>query len=140
MKKILVPIDGSSHSNLALEKAEEFAKACGGDITLLHVNDFSEHMFHYDTGLEESFVEAFNELSEDILKEGKEKLAELGDRVKVVKLDGTVSRMITQYANQGDFDLVIIGSHGKGMIHEFVMGGVAHKVILHVNKPVLVVK
>jgi Universal stress protein UspA and related nucleotide-binding proteins len=140
MKKILVPIDGSKHSDLAIYKAKELADVFGSTITLLNVNDFHNHMFNYNSGVEENFAEAFEQMSEEILKNGRKKLSELGGRVETVKLEGGIANEIIEFANEQDFDLVIIGSHGKGAIHDFLLGGVAHKIILHVNKPVLVVK
>ncbi len=140
MKKILVPIDGSKYSDLAIKKAKEFAGVFGSTITLLHVNDFHQHMFNYNAGVEEHFIELFDEISENILENGREKLAELGDRVETVKLEGGVANKIIEYTNTNDFDIVIIGSHGKGAIHDILMGGVAHKIILHVNKPVLIMR
>ena len=140
MRKILVPIDGSKYSDLAMDKAKELAKVFGSSIVLLHVNDFHQHMFNYNTGVEEHFLEVFDQISTEILQDGKTKLAELGDRVEVVKLEGSVANKIIEYVNNNDFDLVIIGSHGKGAIHNFMMGGVAHKITLHVNKSVMIVR
>lgn len=140
MKKILVPIDGSKYSDLAMEKAKEIANVFGSSIVLLHVNDFHQHMFNYNAGVEEHFLEMFDQISTDILEDGKTKLVDLGDRVEVVKLEGTIANKIIEYANNNDFDLIIIGSHGKGAIHNFLMGGVAHKITLHVNKPVLIAR
>lgn len=140
MKKILVPIDGSKHSDLAMEKAKEFAGVFGSTVVLLNVNDFHQHMFNYNYEVEESFAELFDKMSDNILESGKEKLAALGSRVETVKLDGGVANKIIEYANENDFDLVIIGSHGRGVIRDVLMGGVAHKILLHANKPVLVVK
>ncbi len=140
LKRILVPIDGSKHSDLAIKKAKELAETYGSTVVLLTVNDFHHHMFNYNAGVEENFAELFDQMSDNILESGREKLASLGDRVDTVKLEGGVANKIIEYANANDFDLVIIGSHGKGAIKEFLMGGVAHKIILHVNKPVLVAR
>lgn len=140
MKKILVPVDGSKHSDLAMEKAKEFAEAFGSTVVLIHVNDFHQHMFNFNTEVEESFAELFDQMSTNILESAKEKLAALGSRVETVKLDGGVANKIIDYANENDFDIIIIGFHGKGVIREALMGGVAHKIVLHANKPVLVVK
>lgn len=140
MKKILVPIDGSKHADLAIKKAKEFADGFGSTVVLLHVNDFNQHLFNYNAGVDENFIELFNQISNNILECGKEKLAMPGNRVETVKLEGSVANSIIDYANKNDFDLVIIGSHGKGAIHDFLMGGVAHKILLHIEKPVLVVR
>lgn len=140
MKKILVPIDGSKYSDLAIKKAKEFAEVYGSTVVLLHVNDFRQHMFNYNVGVEEPFIELFDQMSSNILESGREKLESLGDRVKTVRLEGSVANKIIEYANSNDFDMVIIGSHGKGAIQNFLMGGVAHKIILHIDKPILIVR
>jgi len=140
MKKILVPIDGSKYSEMAIEKAKEFAEVFGSSIVLLHVNDFHQHMFNYNAEVEEHFLEMFDEISVEILEEGKKKLADMGDRVQTVRMDGSVANKIIEYANSNDFDLVIIGSHGKGAIHNFLMGSVAQRITMHVEKPILIVK
>lgn len=140
MKKILVPIDGSKHSDLAIQKAKEFAQVFESSVVLLHVNDFHQHMFNYNAEVEENFLEKFNQISKDILEDGKQYLCEIADRVETVELEGSVATKIIEYANSKDFDLIIIGSHGKGAIHKFLMGGVAHKISLHVNKSVLIVR
>lgn len=140
MKRILVPIDGSKHSDLAMEKAKEFAKVFGSDVVLLHVNDFHQHLFNYNGEVEEHFVEVFDQISKDILKEGREKLADISDLVETIELEGGVANKIIEYANTNDFDLVIIGSQGKGVVHSLLMGGVAHKIALHVDKPVMIVR
>ncbi len=140
MKKILVPIDGSKHANLAMDKAKEFADAFGSAIELVNVNDFHQHMFSYGAGVEEKFVELFDQISKEILTDGKQKLAALGDRVTTVQLEGTVATTLIDYANNGDYDLVIIGSHGKGAVRDLLMGGVAHKITMHIKKPILIVR
>lgn len=140
MKRILVPIDGSKHADLAIEKAREFAEMFGSYIVLLHVNDFRQHLINYSAGVDQNFVELFDQLSDNILEIGKNKLTMLGDRVEVVKLEGGVATSIIDYANGHDFDMVIIGSHGKGVLHSFLMGSVAQKIIMHIDKPVLVIR
>lgn len=140
MKKILVPVDGSRHSDLAVDKAKEFAEIFKASVVLLHVNDFHQNMFNYNSAAEPQFIELFDQIATNILEMSKEKLSSLGNSVETVKLDGSVAAKIIEYANENDFDLIIIGSHGKGAIHDYLMGGVAHKILLHVNKPILVVK
>ena len=140
MKRILVPVDGSKHSDLAVDKAKEFAETFNASVVLLHVNDFHQNMFNYNSAAEPQFIELFDQIANNILEMSKEKLSSLGNRVETVKLDGSVAAKIIDYANENEFDLVIIGSHGKGAIHDYLMGGVAHKILLHVNKPILVVK
>ena len=45
MKKILVPIDGSEGSNLAIDKARDLAKMFESEVILIHVSDSSSSLF-----------------------------------------------------------------------------------------------
>ena len=140
MKKILVPIDGSKYSDLAMAKAKQLANAFGSSVVLLHVNDFHQHMFNYNMELEEQFLGRFDQIANEILEEGARYFSDFGDRVEIVKLEGNVSSKIIEYANSNDFDLVVMGSHGRGAIQNMLMGGVANKVVHHVKVSVLIVK
>ena len=128
MKNILVPIDGSKHSEIAMKKAKQIAEAFGSKIVLIHVNDFHQHTFNYNMELDESFYVKFDQIAKDILEDGKRYLSDLGDRVDTVQLEGPIAGKIVEYANQNDFDLIVIGSHGWGAIQSLLMGGVAQKV------------
>ncbi|MBR0596813.1 universal stress protein [Sinanaerobacter chloroacetimidivorans] len=140
MKKILVPIDGSKYSELAMEKAKEIAFGLDSQVTLIHVNDFSQHMFHYNREVEENFKTQFEQMSMDILEDGKKKFEPMTDRVITVQLEGNVANKIIEYANGNDFDLVIIGAKGKSRLQSFLVGSSAYKVALYVNKPVLIAR
>lgn len=140
MKNILVPIDGSKYSDLAMDKAKELAGVFGSKVTLLYVNDFHQYIFNYNPEVEEHYAEMFDKVSKDVLESGKQRLSELGDRLEIIRMEGNVANTIVEYANDNDFDLVIIGPYGKGKIQRFLLGSVANKVTTHVNKPVLIAR
>ncbi|MGI6731016.1 MAG: universal stress protein [Anaerovoracaceae bacterium] len=140
MKKILVPVDGSRYSDIAMEKAKKIAEAFGSQITLVHVNDFALQPFSYNRELEESFKAKFEELSRDLLEEGKGKFGEMADRVETVYLEGHIANAIIDYANENDFDLIVMGPHGKGRMKGFLIGSTAHKISLHVKTSVMIAR
>lgn len=47
---------------------------------------------------------------------------------------------IVKYVNEGDFDLLVIGSRGLNVFQEMVFGSVSHKVVKRADCPVMVVK
>lgn len=140
MKKILVPIDGSKYSDLAMAKAKQIAGAFGSEIVLVHINDFHQHMFNYNMEFEERFLEKFDEIANQILEDGKIYFSEFGNKVKTVKLEGNVANKIVEYANVNDFDLIIMGSHGKGALQSVLMGGVAQRVLHQAKTSVLIAR
>lgn len=140
MKNILVAIDGSRFSDMAMDKAKELADIYGSTVTILYVDDSRQHILNRTSEIDEQYAEMFDMLSRDILESGKQRLAGLGDRLIVKKLEGNVANTIIDYANENDFDLVIIGPRGKGKVERFLLGSVTIKVTACVNKPVLIVR
>jgi nucleotide-binding universal stress UspA family protein len=53
---------------------------------------------------------------------------------------GHVAEQIAAVADAGKFDLLVMGSHGHGMLGKLVMGSVATSVMAHCHTPVLLVR
>jgi nucleotide-binding universal stress UspA family protein len=53
---------------------------------------------------------------------------------------GPAADTIAALADKGDFDLLVMGSHGHGSLTNLVMGSVATKVMAHCGTPVLLVR
>jgi len=63
-----------------------------------------------------------------------------GIDAKVIHKTGSPGEAIAKQANTGDFDLVMMGSHGHGALGNLVMGSVATQVLAHCKVPVLLVR
>jgi len=152
-EKILVPIDGSTHSLRAVEIAIQIAKKFHGKITLIHV---------YSAGIApiempepsrmagsipilapvdySKVIEAMKKAGNKILEESAKKVE--AEEVKVEKLlvEGHVVEKIIKTASEGDFDLIVIGPRGLSKIKQMILGSVSDGVIHHAHCPVLVTK
>jgi nucleotide-binding universal stress UspA family protein len=53
---------------------------------------------------------------------------------------GHAGETIAKLADAGKFDLLIMGSHGHGMLVNLVMGSVATQVLAHCKVPILLVR
>jgi nucleotide-binding universal stress UspA family protein len=53
---------------------------------------------------------------------------------------GAAGDVIAKMATDGDFDLVMMGSHGHNTLANLVMGSVATKVMAHCGTPVLLIR
>ena len=53
---------------------------------------------------------------------------------------GPVGETIAGFADEGKFDLLVMGSHGHGTIGNLVMGSVATQVLSHCKVPLLLVR
>ncbi len=120
-KRILVAVDGSNTSNLALQEAIKLAKESGGQLRIVHVVDevtFDLYQEVVDPG----------EIRKAITKSGQAILdkAQTAARATVVKaeirlleiekLGHRVTDLIAQEADAWPADLIVIGTHGRRRI------------------------
>lgn len=67
-------------------------------------------------------------------------LARHGIQPKVEYKVGSAGELIAKAAKEGDFDLLMMGSHGHSALGNLVMGSVATQVLAHCSVPVLLVR
>jgi len=67
-------------------------------------------------------------------------LAEHGIQAQAVHKVGHPAEEIASYAESGQFDLLVMGSHGVGALKNLVLGSVATKVLAKCAVPVLLVR
>lgn len=135
MKSILVPLDGSDFGEFALPAALAFARASGGRIHLVHVEEPAPLV---PGRIEEPpAVEWADAYVEDVQR----RLAEV-DGVEVVPrvLVGDVAEQLLRRAKQVDADLVVMTTHGRGRFSRFWLGSVADAFLRQSSCPVLVVR
>lgn len=82
----------------------------------------------------------YAEESEKVLAPVSKFLLRHGIDAKSVWKVGPAGTTIAKLAEQGKFDLVIMGSHGHGALAKLVMGSVATQVLAHCKVPVLLVR
>ncbi len=142
IERVLVPIDFSEHSKMALANAKELAAVYGARIQLLHVVEETVHPAFYVTGKSSIF-----ELIPDILEKSKTALRELWSEVKGPEVEfethvveGQAARDIAKFAEENGADLIVISTHGLTGIEHFLVGSVTEKVVRLSTVPVLTLK
>lgn len=147
-QKILVPLDGSEHSLKALEEAAQLAKISSGKITLLNVYSVQPLIMPGTaegmpilTGAEVSrLAEAAQKSGAKILQDGEQTLRATGVPVEKMVVEGHTVHEIVRVANEGNFDLIVIGARGISHVKEMFLGSVTDGVIHHAHCAVLVIK
>lgn len=138
MKKIIVPVDFSEHSEYALYTAALIAKKTGAELVVVHMLELSEALLNksdaqqqiegiYFMRLAEQKFETF--LEKDYLKEFT-----IVPVIKHFKVFSELSELAS------DADLIVMGSHGTSGVEEFFMGSNTEKVVRTSDVPVLVIK
>ncbi|WP_025686569.1 universal stress protein [Paenibacillus maysiensis] len=138
-KHILVAIDGSQHAMKALETAKALSKQLQGEprLTVLHVNP-ALSMNEPPVGVDVD--ERIEEEGRHILEPASDFLKDEGLSYRMLAGHGDPASVICKSAEQEQVDLIIMGTRGKGLVSEIILGSVSHHVIQHAPCPVLTVK
>jgi nucleotide-binding universal stress UspA family protein len=140
MSGILVGVDGSGHSQRALEWAAKEAAVRQTSLTVLTVDQavagFWGGTLHYSA--DETRTAKVREAAQ---AETDKVLATLGDSrpasVTVKAVHGYPAEELVKAA--GDADMIVLSSHGGGGWSRQLIGSVATKVVHHATVPVLIV-
>ena len=136
-QRILVPVDGSNTSTLALQHAIRFAKDQRAQIKIVHV------VAHLEAwGLEGhiSLDKSFRENGTQLINEAAAIAREDGIAVETTLLESKGRRpsaVIVEEARHWPADIIVMGSSGRGRVDEFVFGSVADGVLRTSSVPVL---
>jgi nucleotide-binding universal stress UspA family protein len=151
IKKILVPVDGSDLSFKAAEYAIHLAKVDNAEITTLNVvEDIKQGGA---IGLQAkygnvSLVDAFRKVRKDSAEQWMNKISQEAKsqgvtfKSEIIDDEDATSEagVITGYAEQYNFDLIVIGSKGRSKLGRLLTGGVTNAVVNSAKNPVLVVR
>jgi nucleotide-binding universal stress UspA family protein len=133
MAKVLVAYDGSADARLALEHAA--AKHAGDEVTVISVVPVQQS----GRG---GGIDPTSDVGDhrSALSEAAALLSERGVQARTVESIGHPADAIVEAAEQGGYDLVIVGSRGLNAIERFLTGSVSGRVVAHAPCSVLVVR
>jgi nucleotide-binding universal stress UspA family protein len=142
MKNILIPVENFSEDQEVITEAVEIAKKFDSKITLFHVDNAQMLVsrLQYEAYIDrEMFTEKLD--TKEIQDKLKNKYKEQGvSNIETKELVGDPASEIINEADEGDYDLVVMRTHGMGATKRFMLGSVTNKVVHHIKKPILVVR
>ncbi|WP_203333221.1 universal stress protein [Planococcus beigongshangi] len=137
-KKILLASDGSENSLRAAREAVYIALLeQEAEVTVLYVIDHKEA----------ESEEIHKNIPVEVELARKKKVQPIIDLLekeqifyKLELIYGIPSKVISEYANEGNIDLLVMGKRGLNPMQEMVLGSVSRSVLNKVDAPALVVK
>jgi nucleotide-binding universal stress UspA family protein len=133
IKKILIPVDLSENSLLALEHGTFLAKLFKADISLTHIVVPSGVFGMKDHPIDPEVEKHLHQLAEEIR-------IKHGCKVEVIIKHGKISNKVVEAAKESNTDIIILGTHGVSGFEEFFMGSNAFRVITQSPCPVISVQ
>lgn len=143
--RILIPIDYSSYSKLALEKAVELSRASSGNNTIITQNVYAVPSGYHYTG--KSFEEFGHIMKKNAEKDFHKFIQEIdmegvnSENDYTLDEDEDVIAQIYQHSKQKDADIIIIGAKGRSTTASLFIGSKAEKLIqMDADIPLIVVR
>lgn len=151
--KVLYPTDCSEPCRKVVEYLKKLRGAGTKEIIILHVIDEHELdllregcvWLEVEKGgsVKECLDKMKNKKREEAEKEIEEIRKELEDEgisVRVQVESGVPYKKIIETAEKENVSLIVMGSHGKGVLKELLIGSVSENVVRHTKKPVLIIR
>ena len=137
---LLVSIDFSAVSDAQLDIVDSLASP-DREIHLLHVTEPDPSFVGLEAGPEEVQHQVAKELQDahDELNALADRLRAKGHTVDTLLVPGPTVQTIVEQAEKLDADVIVMGSHGRGMLFDLVVGSVSAGVMRKSPVPVLVV-
>ncbi len=145
-EKMLLATDGSETALKAAQAAAELATKTQSAITLLFVMEPFNEMAYislpgYELGIDPEKVARFQrESANAVLERTAEVLRPSGVPFLMRYEIGPPAATIVSVAENEAFDLIVIGSRGRGPIASFLLGSVCDRVMHRAHCPVLIIK
>ena len=139
--KLLVAIDFSDPTDLIFRVAKRLATGLGASVWIVHAAEPEPDFVGYDAGPEVVRGQVARELRDEHrhLQDYAEQLRAAGLDTKAILVQGPTVEALLEMADKQGSDLIVVGSHGRGMMAEMLMGSVSQGLIRAGRCPVTVV-
>ena len=136
-RRILVAVDGSESSKNAFRQACRIALMDKSWLTVITTIPPYEDLFQIPS-IQEKVSRALREEGEKVLAGIRKIAKEENAYIKTVLEEGTPFQTIVDTAEEGNYDLIVIGRHGTKPIERALVGSVTARVIGNSQRDILV--
>jgi nucleotide-binding universal stress UspA family protein len=156
MKNLLVAVDFSKSTDAVLSESSKLADALKAKLWILHVTSDETQALVFEatqfTGYAPETVSLPGDIqlardisAEEIKREHEallgmsSNLRKSGIETQALLLKGDAAKLIIHKAEELKAEMIILGSHGHGLLHKALLGSVSESIIRHSTRNVLVV-
>jgi len=141
MKNIVVPIDFSDVSKQVIERASLLAKVFTAKMWLIHVVAPDPDFVGYNVGPQEVRDSVANEIKKEHrqLQELATKIEQEGVDVTPLLVQGPTVETILKQTEKREADMVVMGSHGCGVLRRMLLGSVSEGVLRECQCPLMII-
>ena len=139
--KIAVGLDFSDESDEALAQATRLAAHADAELLLIHVGNVAlpaPPSFLPTVREWEHYIQWEAEQDQKKLRKAMSRLSALGLSASSLVVEGEPAETLAETAEQSHADLLVIGTHGSGRAHYFLLGSIAQRVVRLSSSHVLV--
>lgn len=146
IERILVPVDFSDGSDVAVKEALAFAAAVGAEVHVLHVWQpppyvVPEMVVTVPGGSSQTFDEFMRQRTRQELEDFLQPHRAMVNVPVVIHVEtGTAKEVIVRFLESHEMDLVVMGTHGRTGLMHALMGSVAEHIVRNQGCPVMTVR
>ena len=143
--RILVALDGSDTSNLALREALKLAKEQHSTLRLVHVVEPIMALYGRRGTIAAEYQKALETTGQEVIADCSAIAREAGIQFDTASIavetpDRRICEAIEDEAKRWKADLIVVGTHGHRGFRHLLLGSVAEGVIRVASTPVLLVR
>lgn len=145
-ERILIPTDGSDVAEAAVDHALDLAEKYDAEVHALYVVDIDSVNLSLGTeqvdrlrqgrfGEMEELKAKADEATGTVAERGAERDIDVVEHIS----GGRPHKVIADYAEDNEMDLIVMGSHGRAGVRRALLGSVTERTLRSTHVPVLVV-
>lgn len=142
--RILVPLDGSTLAERALEPALDLAAVNGGEVILLTAPVYHQYLLTseaaYGADIPDGSFFDIRQESAAYLEQLSRIYQKPGVTIRTHVADGEAAAVILDIADDDDVDLIVMSTHGRSGVTRWLFGSVTARVLSQAPCPVLVIR
>ena len=130
---VLLPTDGSDAAEVAVDWGIWFATLYDGTMHTLYSVDTSRFGWVDDPG---GIHDALEDAGRDALDVIHERARDVEVSVVGTLGRGPAANVITDYVDENDVDVIVMGTHGRSGVERYLIGSVTEVVVRNADVPV----